>query len=758
MRKKSQYLSSDDKAVRLALLPKIEAVLDSDKYDDSQAMAKIVSLIKEDFHAKVCSFYVRRAGDILELYATDGLNPHAIKHTLLRIGEGVVGKIATLNEIYYTKNIREDKDFVLRPETDEENLKATMGSPIAPGGRMVGVLIVQYEDKRDFAESELYQLKLLSLVIGDIRRHSRKILNPQETTPIDGIGIAPLRLTGIGISGGLCMGAAVLHKRDLGDFEIFATDSKQEKKRLEDAILKLHEFYDDIIAKLPQNSQQSEIMETIKLMSADKGFISSMFKFIENGITAEGSVQKTLDDLREKMASVEDSYIAQRIDDIEDIASRLLFILVSKNSSASLQLPDQAVLVGRNISAADVLSLDLSKLKGIISEEGNFSSHVGIIARALEIPFVARVPKVFSRIAPKDLIAMDGDHAIAYIRPGEEFRQRYRESYDLYSEELNQMRQDANLPAITLDGFNISLMMNAALLMDLPHLKNYGADGIGLYRTEMPFLNRETLPDYETQSKLYKAIYAAVPEKPVIIRTLDIGSDKALPHMHRGHEDNPAMGWRAIRVSLDSVGLFKTQLRALCDAGQGHDLNIMFPMVASASEFRRAKDILLNVAMEYPKIKQLKIGTMLEIPSLVFSLPELAREIDFISVGTNDLSQFFFAMDRDNKKVNERYSVLNTSFMRLMTMVSNICQAHKIPVSICGESAADPINLIAYLGLGFKSFSMSARSLGYARRAIRSLNHHQVQSLICDLMKREIEDIRNPIQNFALDNGIHLKR
>ena len=386
--------------------------------------------------------------------------------------------------------------------------------------------------------------------------------------------------------------------------------------------------------------------------------------------------------------------------------------------------------------------------------------HLAIVARALDIPVVGRVRGLLDRVDTLDPVIVDGTNGQVFVRPSEDVQEMFAESVRAHQRRIEAYASVKDLPAISRDGTSVAVMMNAGLLIDLPHLQSTGADGIGLYRTELPFMARASLPDVEAQTALYRKVLDAADGRPVLFRTLDVGGDKLLPYWNAMEgEENPALGWRSIRITLDRPAVLRAQLRALLRAASGGELSVMFPMIAEVAELERARQIFeLEMAREKKRgaapPSRIRVGTMLEVPALAWQMPALLKRVDFVSVGTNDLHQFMFAMDRGNPRVAERYDLLAPSALRFLNEVRAACDAAGVPVSVCGEMAGRPIEAMALAGLGFRTLSMSASSIGPVKEMIRSLDVPELRQFLERLLDSRDHSMRQKLREFALDHAV----
>lgn len=721
---------------------------------------RIVALIAADMSAQVCSCYAMRAGEVLELFATEGLNKAAIHKTRLRVGEGLVGDIAAHARPLALADAWTHPSFVYRPETGEELFRSLMGVPIVRDGRVIGVLVVQNRDQRDFSDEEIETLETVAMVLAELLT-SGNLINREELLPTEGNALLPLRLEGIRLNAGVGIGVAVHHTPRIRVPNLVAEDPEVELDRLRAALTSVHDDLDDMLAT-PESlgDEYRDVLEAYRMFAEDRGWIARISEAIRSGLTAEAAVQKVHDDTRLRMNQVSDPYIRDRLHDLEDLANRLMQHLTGAGDTAARSdLPDDMVLVARSMGPAELLDYDRRKLRGLVMEEGSAMMHVAIIARALDIPVMARVKDVLSKIEPYDPVIVDGEFAQVFIRPGDDIVDAFTQSLKARAERQASYLAIRDLPPETRDGVRIRLNLNAGLLMDMQQIGEVGADGVGLYRTEVPFMARSELPDVEAQTTLYRKILAQAEGRPVVFRTLDVGGDKVLPYWNSSEEANPAMGWRSIRITLDRPLILRHQLRALVRAAEGQDLWVMFPMVATVAEFTAARSLLdLELARAethgHGLPRSVKVGAMLEVPALVFQLPALLSCVDFVSIGTNDLAQFTFANDRSNSRMSERYDVVSPAFLNMLDLIRSQCDAAGVPCSVCGEMVGRPLEAMALIGLGFRSISMSAPCFGAVKAMVRSLTLQPLSNYVGTLLGTPGHSVRERLRAFAIDHGI----
>jgi phosphotransferase system enzyme I (PtsP) len=724
---------------------------------------QIVRIIAGDMVAEVCSTYVMRAGQVLELFATEGLKQEAVHNTRLRVGEGLVGDIASHARPLVLADAQHHPQFAYRPETGEEIYQSWMGVPVLRSGRVLGVLVVQNKTRRHYTEEEVETLETVAMVVAEVIA-SGNIVSQAELAPEEGIAVLAMRLDGTTLAPGIAKGIAVLHQPDITITQLVAEDPLKEIERLDEGMGAMKLALDEMLAtsEVAAGGEHREVLETYRMFAEDRGWASRIVEAIETGLTAEAAVQKVQNDTRARMREISDPYIRERLADLDDLANRLQrHLLGQADIQQPRELPDETILVARNMGPAELLDYDRRKLKGVVLEEGTATAHVAIIARALDVPVLGRCNDLMAKVLPGDPLILDGDNSQLYVRPPEDIQQTYAEAMRQRSERQQAFAATRHLPAVTLDGVEVTLLVNAGLLIDVPQIEAQGAAGIGLYRTEITFMVAQSFPDVARQLDVYKRAMDASNGKPVVFRTLDIGSDKVLSYWQREAEENPAMGWRAIRISLDRPALLRQQLRALILAAEGRPLSVMFPMVAEAWEFEEARSLLkleLDRATQAGQSvpSELKIGAMIEVPSLYFQLDTLLHRLDFVSVGSNDLKQFLYAADRGNPRLADRYDSLAPAMIKVLGMIAETCNAHGKSLSLCGEMAGDPIAAMALLCLGFRQLSMAPTSIGPVRAMIRSLDLARLLSYWAELQVRPVSDLRSRLLVFARDHGVAL--
>ena len=726
-----------------------------------ERLAEIVEIIASDMVAEVCSVYVRRAGDVLELFATQGLNPEAVHRTRLRFGEGLVGDVGAHARPLSLADAQSHPNFAFRPETGEEIYSSLMGVPILRGGRVVGVVAVQNRVRRSYSEEEVETLQTVAMVLAELIGGG-ELISSAELLPADGTGQLPLRLEGIPLNPGQAMGTAVLHQPQLGIRRLVAEDPEVEHRRLREAVADMHGRLDDMLdaSDLAGGGEHRDILESYRMIAEDAGWLSRIAEAIDGGLTAEAAVTRVHNDIRVRLTRVSDPYLRERVHDIEDLTGRLLRHLMGNDQNTLATSPTgDFVLIARNMGPAQLLDYDRTRLRGLVLEEGSPNSHVAIVARALDIPVVGNVRDALIRIEHGDPVLVDGDGARVFVRPGEDIQLAFLEGLESRLQRRAVYSSLRDLPAVSCDGQKIGLRINAGLTSDVLALAESGAEGIGLYRTELAFMMHGSFPDVEQQTRMYREVLDQSGGRPVIFRTLDAGGDKTLPYWQDGNEENPAMGWRALRVALDRPALLRQQLRALLRAGAGRAMSIMFPMVAEVAEFEGARNLAWRELQRLRDAGEaepasLEMGVMLEVPGLLFQFPALLTRVDFVSVGSNDLLQFLFASDRGNPRLAGRYDPLSPLVLSYMREVVTRCDAAGVRVSLCGEMAGQPIEAMALLGVGFRELSVTPGAVGPVKRMVRSLSIAPLTAYMEGLYDLSQHSVRGKLRAFALDHGV----
>ncbi|MBJ3762757.1 phosphoenolpyruvate--protein phosphotransferase [Maribius pontilimi] len=703
--------------------------------DDSAGQTRldrITELIAGSMQTEVCSIYLFRDPETLELCATRGLKPEAVHKTRMRLGEGLVGRVARKGRVINTADAPATRGFRYMPETGEERYSSFLGVPIQRLGENLGVLVVQSKTAREYSEDEVYGLEVVAMVLAEMTELGAFI---GEGAALSARHQQPVMIKGTVGQEGTAEGQVWLHEPRVVVTNPIAEDPEAETKRLTDAIEQLRASVDDMLdGHKNADKDQREVLETYRMFAHSRGWLRRMCQDIERGLSAEAAVEKEQSAARTRLQNAPDAYMRERLTDLDDLSRRLLRILTGQGRETGAEMPKNPILVARNIGPGELLDYGRS-LKGIVLEQGSVGSHAAIVARALAIPLVVHARDIIAEALNGDPILVDGEQGIVHLRPEENIVAAFRDKMAMQAKAQERYAGLRDQPARTLCGSVIELTMNAGLMADLPSLASSGAEGVGLFRTELQFLARSKVPRRGDLAALYLRVLNAADGKPVTFRTLDIGSDKVLPYMKRPEEPNPALGWRAIRVGLDKKGIMRMQNQALIRAAVGRPLRVMFPFIAQFDEFREARQMLLDEIERERKLghdlpTDLKIGAMLETPSLVFAPHQFYDMADFISIGGNDLKQFFFAADRENERVRRRYDTLNVSFLTLIGTIVARCREAGTPVSFCGEDAGRPVEALCFAAMGLRSLSMRPASIGPIKHLLRRVNLDEARAVI----------------------------
>ena len=706
--------------------------------EGQERLDTITHLIADSMGTEVCSIYLFRDAETLELCATEGLKPEAVHQTRMRLGEGLVGRVARTGRLINTADAPAERGFRYMPETGEEIYTSFLGVPIQRLGDTLGVLVVQSKDRRQFSEDEIYALEVVAMVLAEMtelgafrgagdalgQRHQHQIL-----------------IRGITGQEGAAEGQVFLHEPRVVVTQPIADDPHAELRRLHEAVDQLRLSVDDMLSQARNgDKEQFEVLEAYRMFANSRGWMRRMEEDIARGLSAEAAVEKEQSVARARLSQVPDAYLRERLHDLDDLSNRLLRILTGQGQDTGAEMPDNPILVARNIGPGELLEYG-RQLRGIVLEEGSVGSHAAVVARALAIPLVINASRITTDALNGDPILVDGDQGIVHLRPEDAVATAFRDKIAMQAEVLERYASIRDKPAITLSGEEIKLYMNAGLMADLPSLESSGAEGVGLFRTELQFLIRNRMPKRAELASIYSRVLDAAGDKPVTFRTLDIGSDKVLPYMKPTEEPNPALGWRAIRVGLDKPGVMRMQLQALIRAAAGRPLTVMFPFIAQLEEFVAARDHLLREleredSLGHKLPREVKIGAMLETPSLAFAPRKFFELADFISIGGNDLKQFFFAADRENERVRRRYDTLNVSFLTLIEHVVERCRETETPLSFCGEDAGRPVEAVCFAAMGLRSLSMRPASVGPVKHLLGQVDLGE----ICDTIRRAREE------------------
>ncbi len=690
--------------------------------DGQQRLDQIVTLIAHSMAAEVCSVYLIRGQDTLQLSATEGLKAEAVHEARLKIGEGLVGVIARDGRPVVTAKAREHPEFRYLPETGEERYSSFLGVPIQKLGRTMGVLVVQNERPLNYSEEESEALSLVAMVIAEMAEAGTLLTN--ATGEGEHHSREPIHIQAQGAADGVAIGPAHLHEPKLLLPNPIAEDPAHERARLQDALGRLRADIDAMLDGdgVADEGEHREVLETYRMFANDRGWVRKLNEYIVSGLTAEAAVDAARTEARAKLRGAHDAYLRERFDDMDDIAQRLMRRLITPDADAAMPATG-AILVARTLGPGEIMDYPRGLLGGIVLEEGAISSHAAIVARAMDVPLIVQAGGITREAETGDPMIVNGDQGHVHIRPREDVVTAYEEKLSLRAQEKATFAALRDLPSRTLDGCDVTLYMNGGLVADLPSLDESGAEGVGLLRTELHFMLNKAMPTREDQARFYGHVLDKADGRLVNFRTLDIGSDKVLPYLKQPREENPALGWRAIRVGLDRPVVLRMQLQAMLRAAAGRPLRVMFPMVAAFAEFEKARGMLLEEAEKVDaemRPESLKIGAMLETPSLAFAQRRFFEMADFVSIGGNDLVQFFFAADRTNERTAGRYEVTHPAFLSLVRMIVERCGEAGTELSFCGEAAGRPLDALALSAMGIRALSMRPASIGPVKRALRA--------------------------------------
>ncbi|MCG6882806.1 MAG: phosphoenolpyruvate--protein phosphotransferase [Silicimonas sp.] len=719
----------------------------------------IVDIIASSMRTEVCSIYLFRDAETLELCATEGLNPESVHQTRMKLGEGLVGRAARDGKVVNEADAPSAKGFRYMPETGEEVFSSFCGVPITRLGDKLGVLVVQSREARAFSDDEVYALEVVAMVLAEMTELGAFVgegeaLRARHTSPMMFRG-------GVGQEG-VAEGHVWLHEPRVVVTNPVADDPVAETERLREGVDRLRVSVDDMLQQVsddPIDKDQREVLEAYRMFANSRSWMKRMEEDIAAGLSAEAAVEKEQSAARGRLGQSSDAYLRERLQDLDDLSNRLLRILTGQGADAGSGMPENPILVARNIGPAELLDYGRGQLKGIVLEQGSVGSHAAIVARAWAIPLVVHTgERITTEALNGDHIMVDGDQGIVHLRPDDTVVGAFRDKIAMQAKAQERYAGIRELPAESKDGCRIAMQMNAGLIAELPSLVNSGAEGVGLFRTELQFLARNTVPRRSELAAIYSRVLDAAGGKRVVFRTLDIGSDKVLPYMKREDEPNPALGWRAIRVGLDKVGVMRMQLQALIRAANGRPLTVMFPFIAQFGEFREARQHMLDEIERERKLghalpEKVEIGAMLETPSLAFAPRQFYEMADFISIGGNDLKQFFYAADRENERVRRRYDTLNVSYLSLIEQIVRRCDDSGTPVSFCGEDAGRPIEAMCFAAMGLRALSMRPASIGPVKHLIRRVDLSAAREVIDRSRESGVQSVRGDVMDWLREQS-----
>ncbi len=745
-----------NKAAQMADL--LKKIINS-KLTVSKKMDKAMKMIAENMGVNGASCYLAIDDNYIEMFASYGFSNKLNNNIALKVGEGIIGRIAQSKRTFSTDNMWEDPDFLHRDGVEEEQYKGFLGVPLIHWGIAIGVLCLYRQTAQDFKRSDIGVMETLSMPFAEwtasdeIRNYKNEFIKKRGLNTRD-------RFKGISLNRGYGIGAAVVHRRRQAVTNIFAKDKDAEMKRLIDAHNQMNKDLDEKFntAKLGFG-EHAEILDAYRMFAKDKGWLKRMTNHIEGGLTVEAAVERAYEDMWNRLAGTQDIYLRERLNDLRDVTDRLLSYLYGDKCETKSINEQDIVVVAQTMGPADLMDYDYHRIRALILEDGTPTMHVAIVAKALGIPVVAKIKGIYNEVRNGELLAVDGEAGIVYLAPEGKILDNIKQKIIQREHELKQMSALRSLASKTLDNQKVNLFINVGLDFDLDYIESTNCRGVGLYRTEIPFMSADKMPDVEEQLVFYKKLMDKAGNKKVVFRSLDVGSDKLLPYWGFSGEENPAIGWRSIRITLDRRAILRKQLRAFIRATKGKELNVMFPMITNLTEFEDAKETLM-LELDKEKAnsgavpKAVNVGMMLEVPSLLFQLDEVLPYVDFVSIGTNDLAQFVFACDRTNNRLMNRYDVLSAPFLRILKEIIDKCMKYKVTCSVCGEMASNPIEALALLGLGYRNLSVSGSSFYKIKRMARSVNTKQLADYLNTLLKRNQRSLRSQIATYAYDHSI----
>lgn len=736
------------------LLPRLRALMAASADGPPggrDALNALAQLIGAEMMAEVCAIYAMRSGDVLELAATMGLNQEAVGRTRLRVGEGIVGIAAATAAVQNLPDAQSHPAFAYRPETGEEVFASLLAVPLRRSGRTLGVLTVQNLLPRRYTDDEVDGLETVAMLLAELLAASG------VTDASDGVGsLLPRQFDASPIAPGLVIGPVVLHGMGAPVRRLLAEDPQVEMARIATAASSIQKVLDELIdASQPDDDDAREVLKATRLVSADEGWLRRVTEGAKSGLSAEAAVHRVSHQVRERMRRIQDPYLRERLSDLEEMAERMLAAL--DGGEAPLAIPQGAILLARRLGPAQLLEWHARGIGGVVIEEGSNAGHAAILARALGLPALGGAAGMLEAVENGDEAILDADEAQLILRPGPEVRASFLQAMLIRQEIEAGFASQRALPARSKDGVRLHLQLNVGLAREMEQLDNTGADGIGLFRTEIAMLARGAVADVPEQAALYARVLDAAGDRPVRFRTLDLGGDKMLKDAPPQVEENPAMGWRSLRIGLDRPAMLRRQLRALLLAAGGRKLSIMFPMVATVAEFRAAKSLLFTEAARVrPAPIELSVGSMIEVPALLFQLPALMAEADFVSIGSNDLLQFLFAADRGTPALANRYDLLSAPVLDALERVVEAARKENVDVSVCGEHASRPLDAMVLAAIGITTLSMPAPSLLRLKSMLAQVDLQALREVLTALRRTQLgpASLREPIASWAREHDL----
>ncbi len=703
-----------------------------------QRLKSVLVLLCEQLNMPTAIFYVARPGDVLERLEMVGKD---LKMPIfVRVGETLVGEAAL-----------QHKTQLICLKTGSR--KTNLAVPVLRKNELVGVLQLVSHKVCQLNTEVVEAVQNVAMVLAGFLSE----LSVADKT--EAFSALPIFKTfeGQGLVKGFALGEVLLHRRLKMTGPILAANTDKELKKLNEAFSKVQTLIKRRLSRQSVPPEEKELFETYLLFLHDTEWKAKIMAAVSSGLTAAAALQKVADETLDKMRAVPDSYLRERAHDFQDLTARLMKALLNK--AIKKKVVGNKILVADSLGAAELLDYDLKHIKGIVLEDASQTTHVVIVARAYRIPLIGGVKQAVRSLEEAAPVALNAVRGKVYLSPSEEVLDSLRAAKKALADMERTWARNQDKPAQTKDGIDVSLRLNLGISGGMEKLPP--CDGVGLFRTELLFMTAKSLPDIKTQTESYKRVVMLAKGKPVVFRTLDIGSDKVLPYFEQQTEENPALGWRSIRMTLDRRALLRYQLRALIRANAGGILRVMFPMITDIAEFIEAKRTLQielkNAVQRKEKVpEKIEVGTMLEVPALIFQLENILPMVDFISIGTNDLAQFIFAADRGNPQIATRYDVLSPAFLKMLRHVVQLCEKHQVPCSVCGEMASRPLEAIALMGLGVRVLSMSPEALGPVKAAVRTTYLKRFQGYLLSLLNSKQTSLRSALFSYLRDHDVQL--
>lgn len=713
------------------------------KVNAASSLAEAMSIIVKHTHlamdTEVCSVYLRGEADDFVLRATEGLNRDAVGKVKMNIKEGLVGYVAQRGEPINLKNADAHSRYRYFPETGEEKYSSFLGVPIVHQRQVLGVITVQQVSPRRFDEDEEAFLVTLSAQLSGLIAHTEAIHTAED---VDGAA-QDLSFRALAGSPGVAIGTAVVYspESDLDSVPYQkCQDIEKELAFFKASLAAVREDIKELSGKLKSrlSTEEQGLFDAYIAMLEDKSMAREVADYIKRNVVAPYAWSRVILKHSQTFASMHDPYLRERAADVRDLGRRVLGYL-QKSAQREKVFPEKTILLGDELTASVLGEIPKDKLVGLVSVKGSANSHIAILARAMGIPTIlGAVDLPFTQLDGQETI-VDGYRGNVYFNPGEKARQEF-EILLREDEEISRKHEALkDLPSETLDKHRVPLWVNTGLMADVQRSLERGAEGVGLYRTEVPFLLRDRFPTEEDQRKIYREQLAAFAPHTVTMRTLDVGGDKALSYFPI-EEENPFLGWRGIRVTLDHPEIFMAQVRAMMKASEGlNNLRIMLPMVTNVAELETAQALIRRAHIELSEenydVELPPVGVMIEVPAAVYQARELAARSDFLSVGSNDLTQYLLAVDRNNPRVADLYTAYHPAVLHALQSIAVASHSQGTPVSICGELAGDPGAAILLMAMGYDVLSMNSINLPKVKSVIRAVTFDDAEALLASVMK-----------------------